>query len=538
MRRRGRAVVLTGFMGTGKSVVGRELARLLGWRFVDADEVIARRAGMSIPEIFRRLGERAFRAMEREVVTELCRGGEVVVAVGGGAIVDPRNLERMRECGLVVCLTASEEEILRRMEGVSDRPLLQVSDRRGRVAELLSRRARHYAKADAFVDTTGKSPTEVAREVLDIISRWREGAPAFGMEGAVMVRAPSGEYPVVVRPGALAEVGSLLREVGVEGGRVAFIFDPRAAEKFGAIVRESLREADFKVVEILLPEGEACKDIEVAKQAWGRLAKEGFGRDDCVVALGGGAAGDLAGFVAATYARGIAWAVLPTTLLAQVDSSVGGKTAVNLPGVKNLVGAFHQPRLVVSDPEVLRSLPQDSYKDGFAEVVKYGVIKEPGILDLLERGVELLLQRDSIALAEVIRRCVKVKGWVVERDERERGLRAILNYGHTVGHAIEVATGMSHGRAVSVGMACEAEIAVRMGLCHKGLKERQDGLLRLFGLPTEPPKVDLGKFSFALSRDKKARKGRVRFVLPRALGWVEVREDVPLDLVLEVVGLR
>lgn len=337
-------------------------------------------------------------------------------------------------------------------------------------------------------------------------------------------------YPVLIDSGLLKVLGSLIPKE-MEGAKVAVVTNPTVNALFGSPVEEGLRETGCEPVILLVPDSETAKSLQEAERLWEELVKAGLDRTSFVVALGGGVVGDLAGFVAATYMRGIGFVNIPTTLLAQVDSAIGGKTGVDLPAGKNLVGAFHQPRLVVSDTDTLKTLPDREFRSGLAEVVKYGLIMDRAFFDFLECNVQKLKDRDEQTITQVVARCSKLKASVVEEDEREEGKRIMLNLGHTLGHAIEAAAGYvgySHGEGVAIGMVYAARLALERGSFDQQDLERLENLLDSFGLPTgirntELSQEDLIRF---MKVDKKARDGSLRFVVPDGIGKVSVVEDI------------
>jgi 3-dehydroquinate synthase len=350
----------------------------------------------------------------------------------------------------------------------------------------------------------------------------------------IPVNLASRSYRIIVGSGAIARVGPQLTKLSV-GRRVALVSDPEIMRVHGAVVLASLREAGFEVIEVLLPRGERAKTLEVAQQGWDRLLEAGCDRTSTVVAVGGGAVGDLAGFVAATYMRGIHFVQVPTTLLAQVDASSGGKTAINHPRAKNLIGAFHQPRLVIVDPAVLITLPEAEFRSGLAEVIKHGIVLDAAYFGDLEQSRRELLARDLPTLERVVAGSCRIKASVVEQDEKEAELRHVLNYGHTIGHALEAVTGYgrwSHGEAVSLGIVAEARLAERLGISKDRTTERQIQLLRAVGLPTSGLAAEPGDIVEALGRDKKARDGRVPFVFAPEIGTFRLVFDVPATAVL------
>jgi len=346
----------------------------------------------------------------------------------------------------------------------------------------------------------------------------------------VSVNLGSQSYSIVVEAGALASVGERLRAV-VSGRRAALLTDAGIRRLHGAPVVASLEAAGFSVTVIEVPEGETAKTLAVAEQCWDRLLTAGLDRSSTVLGLGGGAVGDLAGFVAATYMRGLNFVTLPTTILAQVDASVGGKTAIDHPKAKNLIGAFHQPRLVVVDPAVVRTLPEREFRSGLAEIVKHGIVLERAYFDEVERDAGRLLGRELAVLERIIAGSCRLKAAVIERDPEEKSdLRFALNYGHTIGHALEAASGFTrwtHGEAVALGIVAEARLARRLKLADDATVEPQERLLAALGLPVRTGAVDVDGVLGAMTHDKKARDGRVPFVLSPRLGEFRVVRDVP-----------
>jgi 3-dehydroquinate synthase len=348
----------------------------------------------------------------------------------------------------------------------------------------------------------------------------------------IEIRAGSSRYPVVVGRGALQSFPELLTDAGITS-RLRLVADEGVARLHGETVLETLRGAGRAVELCAISGREQDKHLGTVSRVFDWLVEVGTDRSDVLIALGGGVVGDLAGFVAATYLRGVRLVHLPTTLLAMVDSSIGGKTGVDHPGGKNLIGAFYQPRLVVADLDFLATLPRRELAGGWAEVIKMGVIRAPELFECLERDPEGMLGLGP-ETAWAVARSIALKGEVVAADERESDLRMILNYGHTIGHAIEAATGYSrflHGEAVAIGMRGAAEIAERTGRLAAGAAERQANLLRRFGLPSNCPGLEPEALWRPMRRDKKAVGGGLRWILPRRIGEVEVVSDVSDELV-------
>ncbi|HWQ11653.1 MAG TPA: 3-dehydroquinate synthase [Roseiflexaceae bacterium] len=362
----------------------------------------------------------------------------------------------------------------------------------------------------------------------------------------LLVHTPGGSYEVAVGPGLLAELPERLAALGLRGA-LWLVCDAAVYGRFGEALEGRLRGAGYTARATSVPSGETSKDLATAARLYDWLIGGGVERRDVVLALGGGVVGDLAGFVAATVLRGIALVQLPTTLLAMVDSAIGGKTGVNHPLGKNLIGAFHQPRLTLADTETLVTLPPRELRSGWAEVIKHAVIRDAGLFQALADGRWQMADCSGPAIGNrqaticnLIWRAVKVKVDIVNSDERETGERMLLNYGHTLGHAVEAAAGygtLLHGEAVAIGMHLEARIAERLGMVDAAVVERQRALLAAYGLPTQPPEgMDTEAVLELTLRDKKVRAGKIRWALPTGLGGATVRDDVPEALVRAVLA--
>lgn len=555
-------------MGTGKTAIGEAAAARLGYAFVDTDALIETQAGRSIAQIFADEGEPAFRRLETQVVAAVAAQGGSVIATGGGVPLREENMRHLRRNGLIVALHATPEAILARLEDGADRPLLGADPERS-VRRLLKERDAVYRAADFAVETSSL-PVEAAADRIVAFVRAREQAagacsraPGSSRAGRVPAPAdraeappvPPGEprrvtvdlgarsYDVWIGRGLLGQAAAHLRRSGIRR-RLALLTHPRLAALYGCALAAHLQEAGYEVVPIAVPPAESSKSLRMAERVYAALIEARFDRDAAVLALGGGVAGDLGGFVAATFLRGIRWVALPTTLLAMVDAGIGGKTGINFRG-KNLIGAVHQPAVVLSDIGTLRSLPLRELRSGMAEVVKTGMIGDPALFECVEARGRACLRRDLELLAWIVGRCASYKAGVVAGDERELGNRMVLNYGHTVGHGIEAAAGyrgLTHGEAISVGMTYEGRLAARLGLCDAALVERQTRVLETLGLPVRLGALGRGRTAApervhaAMVHDKKASAGRLRFVLPEALGRVTIRDDVPPALVDEVLA--
>lgn len=525
-----RDLILTGFMGTGKTSVGQMAARQLDRKFLDMDVEIERRAGRTISQIFSQDGEAVFRALEASLIEELAGQSEtpMVISTGGGALVDPENRRKMIRSGTVVCLDATADEIQRRTcsRAIDERPLINKPDPRAEIERLMAGRSEAYAAIPWHVDTTGLTQEEVVRRVLEFLDTV-----------TIPVRHPAGEYPIHVRNGLLAKVGDAVRAAGVKRGvRIAVVTNPVVGPLYWPTVEKSLGESGLDPFLCLVPDGEEDKTLDTVARLYEQFLDGELDRSGVVLALGGGVTGDIAGFAAATILRGVRFVQVPTTLLSMVDSSVGGKTGVDLERGKNLVGAFKQPECVVIDPQVLETLAPDEFRSGVAETLKHGVLGDWELFDRLE---QLTNQKPvySVGVTEIVK-ALAVKIRIVESDPFERGRRAVLNLGHTVGHALEQLSNytLRHGEGVAIGMVAASNLAVALGMLDEEAAKRIKMALAAWDLPVELPAVDLDELWKVMGRDKKRHGRTLNWILPRAIGEVEIRSDVPrqiVDAVLE-----
>ena len=502
-------IFLYGPPGVGKSVVGRQLAEDMALPFYDLDAEVAARSGAAIPEIFALEGEAGFRQREGRALVALLEATGGVIALGGGTLLNGDLRKRVEAAGAVLCLHAPPETLLERLAATGDeRPLLS-GDVKARLQDLVAARADHYRSFPSQLDAAIDSPREVSWQARVCLGR-------FHVRGM----GPRGYDVIILREG-LDQLGSALTRLGLRGP-VALVSDENVAPRYAARLEASLGQADLACQLLTIPAGEAHKTMATVEELWEGFIRAGLARQSTVVALGGGVVGDLAGFAAGTYLRGVAWVAVPTSLLAMVDASLGGKTGTNLPQGKNLVGVFHPPRLVLADPEALASLPETELRAGLAEVLKAGVIGDPALFALCSQGWEAVLA----SLEEIVRRAAAVKVKVIQEDPFEEGPRMALNFGHTVGHALEAASGfrLRHGEAVAIGMVVETRLAERLGLAESGLTEEIVTVLRGLGLPTRVP-VDLDQAAIyrAMQRDKKRTPERLRFSLPTRVGEVCIR---------------
>ena len=537
-------IFITGFSGTGKSVVAREVALRLGWRYVDTDEEIVSASGKPIDAIFGEEGEAHFRRLERQHLASICKGERQVVSTGGGMVIDDGNRRLMEAAGVIVCLEARPDTIHSRLssEGAKGRgpvvrPMLADSDPLKRIVALKSERQYSYAQAHWTVHTDSLSPSEGADEV---VRAWEVLSPGYVAGSAKetgdlasVVRNSSGDYPVWVGWGILAEVGQRVSQA--LSPDAAYVIADEGASSHARSAQSSLEAAGIPAHIFFVPPGERSKDLSTARHVYDWLAERKAERGHLVMAVGGGVVGDLAGFVAATFLRGLPFCQVPTTLLAMMDAAIGGKTGLDLPRGKNLVGAFHQPRFVLADVQTLETLPQRELTSGWAEAIKHGLILDEGLLRQFEEQKDAVMLLDREITTDLIRRSVAVKADVVSRDERETlGVRVLLNYGHTIGHAIEAATGYGkylHGEAVSIGMMGAATISESLGMLSHEEVERQRSILEAYDLPVYAEGTDVTAVQEAMTVDKKTVGGSIRWVLLDGIGQAVARSDVSMELV-------
>jgi len=519
------SVFLYGPSGAGKSHVGKLLAENINLPFIDLDEEIEARSGMSIPEIFATEGESGFREREQRTLRRVLSLGEQVIALGGGALTVPASRELVEALGRVVLLNAPSKTLLKRLKSDDNQRPLLADDAAKDLSALLAQREEHYASFALQVNTSEKTPEAVARDVQVQLG-------IFHLRGMATNQLPG--YDVRVQPGSLDHLGEMLKARDLRGP-VAVVTDENVGELYLDRVTESLTNSGFETHGITIPAGEAFKTLETVSKLWGAFLSTKIERGSTVMALGGGVVGDLAGFAAGTFLRGVPWVGVPTSLLAMVDASLGGKTGADLPQGKNLIGAFYPPRLVLADPEVLETLPEAEFVSGMAEVVKHGVIDDPELFETcldfrsLCEALRAREERDFGSLEEIIRRAMAVKIHIIEEDPYEKGIRASLNFGHTVGHGVELVSEFKvrHGEAVAIGMVGETRMAEQIGLAQAGLSDDIASVLNNLGLPTEiPPDLDRDAIIAAVQRDKKKADGVVRFALPAAIGKVRVGVEV------------
>lgn len=514
-------VYFTGFMATGKSRIGRHVAERLKRPFVDTDLLIVEQAKKSISEIFEQDGEAAFRKMELEVIETLANDTEPkVISLGGGALTQSSAVKAIRKSGILIRLWAEPIVLSERIARKNTRPLmagLDETQRLEKIKTMLSEREVYYANADFSVESSNEYPEEhVTERVFHLLRFWEHHA--------LNVETSSGDrYPIFIGTDLLSKLGTLLEGLQLSPANHFLICTDNAVAKAQSHALAQLRNQTSQSLVFKFRAGEVNKNLNSLNQFYTFMLRRQFSRKTCLLQFGGGVVGDMAGFGAATYQRGIPFIQIPTTLLSMVDSSVGGKVAVNHAEGKNMIGAFYQPKAVVCDFSVLSTLPHQEFLAGLAEIIKYGVIYDAEFFAFIESHVEAILKKDYEVLKKLIQRSCEIKAEVVGIDEKETGLRAILNYGHTFGHAIEKVTDyqkFSHGIAVSLGMRVAGRVSTLLNLWTSEDEARQEALLNRFGFPTTF-RITPEEAWKAMSVDKKVEKSNRNYILPNQIGRVE-----------------
>jgi 3-dehydroquinate synthase len=500
-------IILTGFMGSGKSAVGQLLAKQAHMRFVDTDALITGMAHRTVTDIWAE-GEAVFRHWEQQAIASLVGESNLVIATGGGAITLPETRGLLQMMGPIVCLEAPCDTLWQRVAHDPERPLAQSQ---AAFEALYQQRQTTYSAIPWRVDTQHQTPAAIASRILD---QWRD------TQRTVQVPLGDRSYTIHIGCGNLHTLPHLL-----DGPPRAclLVVDDQVPEHFFYTLTHSLHYTGWTPHVIRVPAGEDSKNFVQAQRLYDACVRANLHRNDPILALGGGMVGDLAGFVAATYQRGVPFVQIPTTLLAQIDASVGGKVAINHAAAKNLIGCFHQPRTVLCDLTTLLTLNGRQYRAALAEMVKYAIIADAGLFEEIVEQVIAIQRRDLTVLSALVARCLIIKARLVAADERETAdnQRVLLNFGHTLGHALEQVSGygvLLHGEAVAIGMHFACQLATQLGYAHASMVETLSDLLRRLELPITPPRAAVDDWLNAIQHDKKNRHDAVTFVVATSIG--------------------
>ncbi len=489
-------IFLTGSSGADKTAIGQRAASLLGWSFIDTEGILTQRAGLPTDQFLAQHGEEHFCQLESEVLHELASSERVVIATSGESEVSDARSNFMRTRGLIAHLHEPVD-------------INTKEDTRRTLAQRLVSQALIHGHL---------SVPSLAREIIHL-------------------RLENTSSQAIIEWGGLPHLGSILRELEFPD-RLFIVTDNQVSNLYAPALRTLIEDAGFKPSIVTIPAGEENKSLECFKHIIDWLAEHKAERNEAIIAVGGGVVGDITGFVASSYQRGVPFVQVPTTLLAQVDSAIGGKTGVNHASGKNFIGSYYQPTLIYVDPALILTLPERVYGEGWAEIVKYAMVLDTDLFTLLEENLTLLQTRDPALLASVVARCIRMKMDIVQYDELDLSSRHILNYGHTFGHALETITNYEtwlHGEAVAIGMEVEALIAVAAGKLSPGAAARQTKLLQALKLPVRCPGTNVAALLAAMQHDKKVSAGRLSWILATRIGHAEICDDIDAALVYEAV---
>lgn len=526
-------IILIGFMGSGKDSVGRAIARRSGLTFLSTDRMIELAENRSISDIFQNSGESYFRRREQKALKTIRGLRNIVLATGGGIVKDKSNCKRLARLGKVVNLDVNAETMKNRLIDNNTRPLLKKS---GAVEKLLNERTGIYDFADIRIDTNNNTQDQIAKNIIKQLNLDSKQSTPKDTE-IISVNASSGEYNVHVGSDILDSLPHLIRK---HPQRCAIMTNPLIGGLLLDRVVEILSSYKIEVLPIIIHDGESFKTLKTISKIYDILLNNHFDRSDMLIGLGGGVITDITGFVAATLKRGCRFINIPTTLLSQVDASVGGKTGVNHVSGKNLIGSFYQPELVLADIELIKTLPDREFRNGLAEVIKTALIRDKDLFEFLESEKTAVLKRDNIILKKIVSRCVEVKRDIVRDDEKElSGVRSLLNFGHTVGHMVETGSHyrrIRHGEAVAMGMVLEAQIGRHLSGMETQDIERITALICDYQLPVSIPEtLDLTSLKQHLLQDKKISNGTLKLPVLTSIGKSKI-EELPWDRFVSYMG--
>jgi len=494
----------------GKSSTGKVLAESLEIPFFDLDYEIEKNTKRNIPDIFSEDGEMEFRKIESVELTKLLNGKPSVVALGGGTLINDENMNYASSLGSIILLSAEFQTIRDRIANDLTKRPLSIDEEM--LKTLMDERKKHYDSFELKIDSTPLSPEMAAWEIQKTI-------------GQFQITGMGNPYPVYIQENSVKDIGHILESQAI-GKNIAVITDQNVANFYQKPVMASLKKSGYHAKFIILSPGEGSKNIQSMMHIWGELLNNGIDRKSTIIALGGGVIGDLAGFAASTFMRGIDWIGMPTSILAMVDSSLGGKTGIDLPEGKNLAGTFYPPKMVLVDPAVIDTLPIVEIKNGLAEVIKHGIISDSNLFEYCNNGLHHIEKN----WGKLIRQAMAVKVKIIKKDPYEQGIRATLNLGHTIGHAVESLSEFSirHGEAISIGTYQEARLSEKLGLADMGLSEIIKNCFSTVDLPTELPEfINSDQLFHSMRYDKKKKDGKLFFALPVKIGEVKASVEIP-----------
>jgi shikimate kinase/3-dehydroquinate synthase len=538
-------IVLTGLMGAGKTTIGSKLAEKLGFYFIDSDQEIEDKQRQSIANIFKTKGEKYFRQIERETIREIInRDEQIVLSLGGGAFVDEEIRVLIKERAISIWLYADLDVLLHRIANKNTRPLLNNVDKRAALQDLIIKRYPIYKQSDIHIDTGKENSNDLfVRNLVTKICEFSSGIKSNNIvKEVVKVDLGNRGYNIVVGSGVVSELREYISKVN-RYSKIVVITDQNVAKLHLEALNNQLKNLPVQLKNIVVEAGEKAKSFSNLQNVVEQILETGIDRNSLIIAFGGGVVGDLSGFVASILLRGIDFIQVPTTLLAAVDSSVGGKTAINSKFGKNLVGTFYQPKLVLCDLDFLKTLPIRDYISGYGEVVKYGLIKDKDFFSYLDSNLDKIKNRNLEVLQKIIVKSCQIKAEVVGLDEKENNLRAILNFGHTFGHIFETETNYSdklfHGEAVAIGMVLAVKMSIHLGMLDAKILPLVVNHLKKVGLPTSPQNIqkfwNINNLTTHLYKDKKVENKNLTFVLLEELGKSVIKKNVSEQDFLNII---
>ncbi len=526
-------IYLVGFMGAGKSAAGKLLAEKLEREFFDTDSLVEKASDKSIKELIDESGETNFRAVETSVLKKVSLEHNAVISCGGGIVLREENNKIMSESGTTVFLDATPKTLLNRlMESENSRPLLEgLSDREklDRIHEMLAERLPLYKTSDLIINTDEKPTEVVVEEIIENLARF-----------STQMKVELGErsYPIYIERAVSSKIGNIISDLHL-GKKIGIVTDENVSKLHLDTVADNLSNAGFNVLNVKIPAGESSKSLAVISTLYDKFLEEHFERSFTIIALGGGVVGDIAGFVAATLLRGINFVQVPTTLLAQVDSSVGGKVGINHSMGKNLIGSFYQPKAVIIDTEFLSTLAPKELMCGMAEVIKYGLILDSSFAKQISTDFSKIIKLNDHKLTQnLIKRCVELKAEVVAKDERESGLRRILNFGHTFGHSVEAIVprgSITHGEAIAFGMRAAIRLSELLELLSSNQSEEALNLVKNIPIAESIKELSVSDIKDGMNSDKKVKDGEIHLVLLDKIGHAVIRSGVEISLIEESI---
>ena len=538
---------IIGFSGTGKSAASKLAAEALGWKLFDMDQIIEEEIGKPISQIFEQNGEEWFRDKESELLLKLSKENNCIISTGGGLPVKGSNFDIMNNSGYVLTLDASIDIIVKRLKNKSSegenekslRPKL-IQSSLSEITQFKSERSDIYAKSDFTINTNKLSVEEVANNIVYQAEKYVDQLNSLHFEQfdsfCTNVLSKNNQYGVFVGLDIYKYLPEVMNKI-INKQKVYLLSDD-GSKPYMRKIQQVFEFAGKSTTTFVIPQGETSKSLSISSKIYEWLSYEHADRGDVLIGVGGGVVGDITGFVASTYMRGIKFVLVPTTLLSMSDSSIGGKTAVDVNKIKNLVGSFYNPSLVYSDLISLKTLPERQINSGWAELIKHGFIKDRDLLDQMIQIQDYKKINDNVS--SIIKKSIQIKGEIVTVDENEKyGSRIMLNYGHTLGHAIESSTNLeqyTHGEAVSIGMSFAAKLSNHLNMLSDDDLKLHNDILKKFDLPVSPDNIDWEKCFELIKNDKKVKNGKINWILLESLGKAVVRDNIDKDTIFRIFG--